>query len=257
MNGSNSMLSLHFLYHELRPMPGAYTYALGKEEFERHCTFFASMRASADPKQMQPEITFDDGHTSDIDIAMPLLERHGLRATFFITAGWTGTRQGYMGWPQLRRLREAGHRLGAHGMTHKLLPSCTAAELTDELGGAKKRLEDGLGAAVDLLSLPGGRADRQVLNQAKAAGYRQVFTSVPDAVRLDGAPWLVGRLNLLTGTDVTWLQRALDPGSGLLTRLHRVHAAKAMGQRMLGNKNYARLWALINRQNADAEPEAL
>ena len=71
-----------------------------------------------------PELTFDDGHISNIDLAAPILQSRNLKARFFITAGWTGTKPSYMGWPELRLLHSAGHSIGAHGWTHTLLTHC-------------------------------------------------------------------------------------------------------------------------------------
>jgi peptidoglycan/xylan/chitin deacetylase (PgdA/CDA1 family) len=36
-------------------------------------------------------ITFDDGYADNYDIAAPILEKHGIRGTFFVTAGHIGT----------------------------------------------------------------------------------------------------------------------------------------------------------------------
>ncbi len=245
------MRSLHFLYHELRPAKSRYSYVTPCEEFGTHCELFARLRGGGTENAFRPEVTFDDGHASDFTFARSILERHGLSATFFITAGWTGQRTGFMTWPQLRDLHAAGHRIGAHGMTHKLLTGCSAAELEVELQGARKRLEDGLGAAILTMSLPGGRANSRVFRACAEAGYKQIFTSVPRAESMREDPTIVGRLNLLGGTSVEWLERALDPGSGALLKLERVSRLKYAAKGMLGDRLYARLWAMGNRQ----EPE--
>jgi peptidoglycan/xylan/chitin deacetylase (PgdA/CDA1 family) len=240
------MKSLHLLYHELRPAKTRYSYVMPCDEFQAHCEMFARVRQGSG--SFTPEITFDDGHDSDARYAVPILGRSGLRATFFITAGWTGTRVGFMGWAELRELQDAGHRLGAHGLTHKLLTACSATELDAELAGARKRLEDGLGSEVRLMSLPGGRASGDVLRACFRSGFHQVFTSNPRAEQMEDAPRTVGRLNLLAGTTVPWLERVLDPGSGALARVTRVYQAKAIAQRVLGDRAYRKLWALANRE---------
>lgn len=247
------MRSLHFLYHELRPAKSRYSYVTPCEEFEEHCGLFARLQATAARSTLRPEITFDDGNVSDVTFAMPALGRHGLQGTFFITAGWTGKRTGFMDVAQLRELHAAGHRIGAHGMTHKLLTACSDAELDEELQGAKERLEDGLGTAIDLMSLPGGRANRRVLLACKRAGFRQVYTSQPRAEAMNEGPATVGRLNLHAGTTLQWLEQVLDPSTGELARLQRADRLKGMAKAVLGDGLYARVWALKNRQ----EPETL
>ena len=247
------MRSLHFLYHELRPTKSRYSYVTPCDEFEAHCALFARLWRAPMEGWLRPEITFDDGNLSDADFALPALERAGLKATFFITAGWTGTRAGFMDWPQLRELHRAGHRIGAHGLTHKLLTACSAVELDQEIRGARQRLEDGLGARVEVMSLPGGRADHGVLRACEQAGFTQIFTSVPRAEVMDLAPKTVGRLNLLGGTTVPWLEAMLHPGSGALARLQRKDSIKSLAKRALGDRLYAKVWAMANRQEAQAD----
>jgi len=105
---TQSRSSLYLLYHELRPYGSKYSYAIENSEFARHIELFARVRQDGD--SLRPEITFDDGHGSNFEYALPMLESQNLKAHFFITAGWTGSRPGYMGWEELRALRSAGHR---------------------------------------------------------------------------------------------------------------------------------------------------
>jgi peptidoglycan/xylan/chitin deacetylase (PgdA/CDA1 family) len=249
---SQSWPRLHLLYHELRAGGSDYSYVMDTGLFERHLELFSAVRAEGGSKaRLLPEVTFDDGHVSNIELAAPRLAARGLSAHFFITVGWTGTKAGYMGWEALRWLHGAGHRIGAHGWTHTLLTHCSARELETELGGARQALEDKLGAAVTTMSLPGGRGDRRVLAACAAAGYAQVFTSAPraEAVPLRAT---VGRVNLRGDAQVEWLARLLDPASGVLAGLERQDRMKAAAKRVLGDRLYARLWAMANRQEEEA-----
>lgn len=250
------MKTLHFLYHELRPAPSRYTYVAGAAEFDAACKLFAHLRAAPSAAFLQPALTFDDGHRSDHDIALPLLAKHGLHAHFFITAGWTkaqaGTRPGYMEASQLRALAAAGHTVGAHGWSHTLLTHCSPAELHHELTDSRAALEDALGAPVTTMSLPGGRAGSRVLEACRAAGYTQVFTSVPRAENLEALPWLVGRLNVRGGATAAWFERVLAADEQVLHTLERNERLKATARTLIGDRLYARLWTLLNRQdNAD------
>jgi peptidoglycan/xylan/chitin deacetylase (PgdA/CDA1 family) len=244
---------LYLLYHELRAGGSDYSYVIDTGLFERHVDLFAKLRAAVeDNAGLWPEVTFDDGHVSNIESAAPILQARGMTAHFFITAGWTGTRAGYMGWGELRSLHGAGHTIGAHGWTHTLLTHCGERELETELGGARRALEDGLGAGVTTMSIPGGRCNARVLAACAAAGYKHVFTSAPRAERNPlGA--MVGRLNIRGDAQVEWMARLLDPESGVLAGLERKDRMKAAAKRVLGDTLYARLWALSNRQESDRE----
>ncbi len=243
--------TLYFLYHELTRAKDAYGYSLPQDEFARHLELFASLRNSAGAR-LRPKVTFDDGHGSNHELALPVLTRFGVSAHFFLTAGWIATRSGYMDWAQVRSLAEQGHRIGAHGWSHKLLTRCSGAELQTELGAARRLLEDKLGAAVTTMSLPGGRSNGRVLEACAHAGYTQVFTSMPRAETDDGGA-LMGRLNLRGDVTIAWLEQILRPESGRLRRVERQHRIKATAQRALGDQAYARLWALLNRARPGLE----
>lgn len=247
------MKSLHLLYHELRPASGDYSYVMPCAEFERHCELFAS-RQRQPPETLQPRVTFDDGHRSDYEFALPVLERHRLQAHFFITTGWTGQKLGYMNWNEIRALDTAGHHIGAHGWTHTLLTHCTPAQLKHELLDARLCLEDGLAHPVTSMSLPGGRSNRRVLDACWNAGYTEVFTSVPKAEPSVRSPRsTVGRLNLRSGVQTEWLERLLNPESKLLARLEQQERIKSAARRLLGDKLYAKLWAVVNHEERQPE----
>lgn len=247
--GSQLPMFVPLLYHELRTEPSSYSYVLPCSRFMEHLALFARLRRES-PESGLPLITFDDGHISNHAHALPMLEEHGVKAHFFITAGWTGMRAGYMAPRQVRDLHEAGHTVGAHGWSHTLLTQCGDAELRHELNDARSALEDHIGAPVTSLSLPGGRSNAKVLRAARDAGYTTVWTSVPDETRSETEP-VIGRFNILAGATDAFLARLLDPHSGALQRAHRISRIKAFAQQMLGDRMYAKLWAMVNRQEAE------
>jgi peptidoglycan/xylan/chitin deacetylase (PgdA/CDA1 family) len=238
---------LYLLYHEIRATE--YSYAIDVATFREHIALFAHQRES-DPPAVLPEVTFDDGHLSDVDIAAPILESHRIKAHFFITAGWTGARPGYMGWSHLRLLHQTGHEIGAHGWSHKLLTHCTEAELHEELSRSRKSLEDGLGSAVTTMSLPGGRYNRNVLAACKAAGYTRVYTSVPE-VEGNLSAFTAGRVNVLGTMQAEWLALLFAPNSPSLNKLRRMYRTKSAVKAILGDTLYERLWSRLNRSDLD------
>ncbi len=240
------MRRLFLLYHEVRNAPSSYSYVVQREVFAEHLALFARLRANGQ-QAVQPEITLDDGHLSGYEYAAPLLAEHGLRAHFFITAGWTGRRAGYMEPHHLRALHAEGHRIGAHGWSHALLSQCSPDALEQELVQPRAMLEEALGAPVTSISLPGGRSHARVLAACGKAGYTQVFTSVPGTV-VTGHEAVIPRVNVRAETSAGWLERLLAPDSPLLASLERQHRLKAAGKRLLGDKLYAGLWAVLNKK---------
>ena len=245
--------TLHLLYHEIRTGGSRYSYVMDASAFEKHLDLYAQLRQTGRPPVL-PEITFDDGHISNLQIAAPMLQARNLTARVFITVGWTGERQGYMGWPELRLLQQAGHTIGAHGWSHTLLTHCNARELHDELSNSRLALEDKLGIPITTMSLPGGRHNRRVLAACEQAGYTQVYTSVPKAESLPLGP-TVGRLNILGDMQPEWIARLFLPDSAVLSALHRQYRIKEAAKSLLGDSLYEKLWALRNRKEPDADSD--
>ena len=240
---------LYLLYHELRPNGGKYSYVTENNDFEAQLDLFVRLRA--EPDGLWPEVTFDDGHLSDFEYALPLLQARNLQARFFITAGWTGQKPGYMGWNELRSLHEAGQSIGAHGWTHTLLTHCNERDLETELGGARKTLEDKLGTEITTMSLPGGRYNRRVLTACEVAGYTQVYTSIPRSEPALLGP-MIGRLNILGDMKPEWIAEVLRMDSPTLAGLGRQYKVKEAAKALLGDRLYEKAWSLLNRRESDA-----
>ena len=106
-------------------------------------------------------LTFDDGYTSVLDTALPVLDRHGFGATAFIISDRIGgTNEWDEGpvWPLLdaggvRELAAAGVEIGSHSATHPHLAGVAARRQAAEVTASRGRLEDllsGAGAGVRL-----------------------------------------------------------------------------------------------------------
>jgi hypothetical protein len=236
---------LYLLYHELRPARSDYSYVVETNQFEKHVDLFLKLR-NEKTFVFYPEITFDDGHISNFEFALPILQSRAIKAWFFITVGWTGQKLGYMGWAELRALQDAGQQIGAHGWSHTLLTHCDQPQLQKELLKARLTLEDKLGTSITAMSLPGGRSNQRVLAACREAGYTHVFTSVPKAEPQPAGP-AVGRLNIRGDMTLEWLTKLFQPESGVLSGLQRQHQIKATAKTLLGDRLYERLWALLNR----------
>ncbi|MEO6911102.1 MAG: polysaccharide deacetylase family protein, partial [Edaphobacter sp.] len=247
--GKQAQRRLYLLYHELRPGGSRYSYVIGNEEFEKHLDLLARLRETKEG--LWPELTFDDGHISNFEYALPILQSRNLKARFFITVGWTGQKSGYMGWSELRSLHEAGQAIGAHGWTHTLLTHCSKKDLETELGSARMTLEDKLGAPITTMSLPGGRYNHRILAACEAAGYTQVYTSIPRSEPASPGT-IVGRLNIRGDMKAEWIDGVLQPESRTLASLGRQYKVKEVAKTLLGDSLYEKAWALLNRKEPDA-----
>ena len=175
-------------------------YVLTRSRFERQVEYIATKPATAIPVVL----SFDDGDESCYTIAAPILERHGLRAEFFIVTQWIGE-PGFMTSDQLRDLASRGHGIHSHSRTHPRLSSLTAAQIEDELKGSKAELEAILGRPVTQLSIPGGAYDDRVIDIAKRAGYAAVMNSVEGYNDETASSFLLRRFSPRSYSDVSMI----------------------------------------------------
>lgn len=84
-----------------------------------------------------------------------------------------------MTWQQIRSLKAAGHAIGSHSISHRVLATLGREEQEAEIRGSKRELEAVLGSGVASFAYPvGGPAhfDRHSVELVQAAGYAQAFT---------------------------------------------------------------------------------
>jgi len=121
-------------------------------------------------------LTFDDGRTSDYEVAYPMLVAAGLSATFFVNTATIDT-PGHLTWSQLTEMQRAGMSVQSHGHDHTDLARLNSTQLDDQLRRSKVEIEDHLGAEVTLLALPYGSRGTNTLIAARCAGYRALCSS--------------------------------------------------------------------------------
>jgi peptidoglycan/xylan/chitin deacetylase (PgdA/CDA1 family) len=125
------------------------------------------------------QLTFDDGGVSYYTLVADRLEALGLRGHCFVSTDFIGE-HGFMTAAQIRELDARGHIFGTHSASHPARFSVlTAARMRDEWADSRRRLEDLLGRAVIMGSVPGGYFSRDVARAAADIGLRTLFTSEP------------------------------------------------------------------------------
>ncbi|MEM7204035.1 MAG: polysaccharide deacetylase family protein [Planctomycetota bacterium] len=81
-----------------------------------------------------------------------------------------------MSWEDARALRDAGHEIGSHSMSHDILTGCSDAALHREIADSKRDLETRLGP-IESFCYPNGDHDARCHRELAAAGYRQACTT--------------------------------------------------------------------------------
>jgi len=94
-------------------------------------------------------LTFDDGLPSQLKVAIPLLDKYGIRATFYLCPSGSDWRERLKPW---RKVAEEGHEVGNHTLSHpcscnfpfaseRCLERLTLKEIEADILEAQRRLE--------------------------------------------------------------------------------------------------------------------
>ena len=131
-------------------------------------------------------ITFDDGYRDNVEVAAPILLRHSLPATFFLTSDFIGSdfvpfwdadlspHPGWMTWEQIRHLVACGFDIGCHTRTHIDMGSANPDLIRSELTASKDKLEVELQIPISMFVYPfGGKANinEDSLQMVREAGF--------------------------------------------------------------------------------------
>lgn len=98
-------------------------------------------------KRAAVSLTFDDGRKSQIEFGIPILNRYGIKATFYVIPSWVKSRL-----PEWREVVAAGHQIGNHTLHHpgtgnlswareKALEDYTLGQMANELDTADSVIE--------------------------------------------------------------------------------------------------------------------
>jgi peptidoglycan/xylan/chitin deacetylase (PgdA/CDA1 family) len=95
---------------------------------------------------------------------------------------------------QVRELADADMTIGFHTFRHDSLTRLTDDQLAQAMETGRDALADAVGAPVETIGYPHGRADERVAAAARKAGFRAGFTTQDVAVTPSVDPLLQGRV---------------------------------------------------------------
>ena len=152
-------------------------------------------------------VTFDDGTEDTFTHAFPILEKYQIPATVFVIAGNIG-QAGCLQPDQIGKMRKGGIEIGSHTLHHAYLPSLTAEQVREQLAGSRQKLE-ALGGTVKSLSYPAGGFTRQVIEEARRAGYQAACTTNRGFQRFPVDRWALRRITVhssVRSTGSLWIR---------------------------------------------------
>ena len=100
---------------------------------------FAAILDLVAPARAHAHITFDDGNESDLVLALPMLRKAGLSASFFVLSDRIGQPH-YLSDNGVKALRAAGMSIGSHGGAHVRWTTLTDGEIGNEISRSFVRL---------------------------------------------------------------------------------------------------------------------
>lgn len=168
-------------------------------------------------------LTFDDGFSSLIDHAVPVLERLGLPYTVFLVGKMHDGSGASIDWvdrppvhplqvldaPQVRELRSRGATFGSHSHAHVDMTTLGYDACLEDLRTSKEVLEDLLSEPVRTLAYPRGRHDPAVRRAAADAGFAWAFgLAVPPEIV---GPQAVPRVGVYPKDTPTSLRLKTEP----------------------------------------------
>jgi peptidoglycan/xylan/chitin deacetylase (PgdA/CDA1 family) len=145
-------------------------------------------------QDMRWTLTFDDGSSSFIEYAAPLLQRRGVPATVFACTDYARGSGGW--WPdyplsrqvhplsfdELAGIGKVGFNIGSHAHQHVSLRTLDDKELGECLTRSKDDLQ-AIPGSLPCLAFPFGVADARVRQAASAAGFTTMFSLGPGTSR--------------------------------------------------------------------------
>ena len=170
-------------------------------------------------------ITFDDGWKSVLN-AVPVLERHGFKASFWIITrkgiGWSN-----MEWSDVRALdAHPLFEVGSHTASHPWDPADNLVTWVDgkvpgrgvrdaiaELQGSRADLAEQLGRPVDVLAWPCGWHNAELDRIARNAGYRAALTIEEGLNRRGDDPMRIRRAFIDGACGMPEFEAALRTGA--------------------------------------------
>lgn len=241
-------------------------YKLPVAEFEMQLEQIASVRTDAPVRIAQAPfsgraaaippytITFDDGGVSYHSLIADRLEARAWRGHCFVSTDFIGQR-GFLDTAQLRDLDARGHVIGSHSASHPVrFSTLSFAQMVREWRTSRLLLEDLLGHAVQVGSVPGGYFSATVARAAREAGLTELFTSEPVTTmeERDGLT-VIGRFTIRLGDAPDAARRLLAREPWARSVAWASWNAKGLVKPLLG-PTYSRVadWICAGRRSATA-----
>ncbi|HET7795902.1 MAG TPA: polysaccharide deacetylase family protein [Rhizobacter sp.] len=135
-------------------------------------------------------VTMDDGFSSVLHIAAPIMQRYRIPSVAYVTTSFVGTNsvsgERYLTWEEVRSLPAAGVTVGSHAHTHRSVAKLSPQAAYEEGERSKQLLELHLGAPIKSFAYPFGMRTDESAATAKMlteCGYTSIFIAQHGTLR--------------------------------------------------------------------------
>lgn len=119
-------------------------------------------------------LTFDDGpHPRYTDEILDLLNKYGVRATFFVVGENAVLYENV-----LKRISDEGHEIGNHTYTHCCVKQVDRAHIKDEITKTENEIQRITGKRPTVFRPPEGCCNKNVVSCASELGYKLILWTV-------------------------------------------------------------------------------
>jgi peptidoglycan/xylan/chitin deacetylase (PgdA/CDA1 family) len=192
------------LYYHSVPREQRGQFARQLDVILRHCKVIDATKAHDLPSGSEyAAITFDDAFENYVEEALPELKKRKMPSTMFVISdalgkgfGPVGRAEKVMSVDQLRALPEDLVNIGSHTVSHPFMPEIGSEMARSELVNSKLVLEGILGREIATFSFPFGGFSSELVEVCREAGYRRVFTTLPEFCTCGPGDFTVGRIRV-------------------------------------------------------------
>lgn len=232
------------IYHRVGAAGGGQM-NLSPEVFERQVEWLAANRrvvdldtavaeiAGAGPVAPGVALTFDDGTADWVDVVAPILVRHGIPATFYLTTAYPSGElplpdgEAAISWAGIAELSTTGiATIGSHTHTHRLLDRLAPAEIADELDRSVEGIAEHTGRTPAHFAYPKAVEPSRAARDAVRIRFRSAALAGTRANVAGDDPLSLSRSPIQAADSLDDVRRKVDGGMGfedsLRQRLNRV-----------------------------------
>lgn len=227
------------IYHRVGATGGGQM-NLAPAAFERQVEWLAANRTVIDldaavaavggagPVSAAVALTFDDGTADWVDVVLPVLVRHQVPATFYLTTAYPGGElplpdgEPAISWAGVAELAASGvATVGSHTHTHRLLDRLDPAEIADELDRSIDLIGEHTGAAPAHFAYPKAVDPSPTAGGAVRARFRSAALAGTRANVAGDDPLRLSRSPIQAADTFDDVRRKADGGMGLEDSLRR------------------------------------